>query len=178
MWFCIKIDLSLKFDPRDLNRQVAEFYAYMNYRRIMDLPYALKAIGLKEIGTRLAEWEYIFGIGSDSRELITYSEHFSFGMFFFFLIQTTLGFVFVNYITLKNARKNVFYSLNEEYSAFNPYILAKKNYFNEVIVNKNLRLNTLYKSFYDVLQRSSLLYLFFCSTVLRHHYSIYAVCRD
>ena len=59
---------------------------------------------------------------SNNGLLINESAHLSIGMFLNFIIQTILGFSFINLVTLQNVKRNPFLTKNDKYSKWNPYI--------------------------------------------------------
>ena len=84
-----------------------------------------------------------------------YQQHFSnffpVGQFIYFMLSLVLGVSYVNYVTLNNTRGNVFFSLREEYSVYNPYIDAYPFKYSKCLDRENWNLYAKYLDFKSVL---------------------------
>ena len=116
--FCIQIDKVISLDTRVFDTLLHEDYV----GRIIS-PSISIANNYQSTFYRIdkpGSW-----IPSDR---VNETTHFSLGMFFYFLSSQVMGFTFVNMVNLQNIRKNPFFTKNDEYTKWNPYIGNQEPY--------------------------------------------------
>ena len=116
LYFCIQIDKVAVIDFRDWDKKMSEDLLLKNFSF-----------------SKTYQKMFFRRDKSDSwfaSDRVYETTYFSLGMFSYFIFSQVIGFTFVNTVNLQNIRKNPFYTKNDQYTKWNPYIGQK--YYSDI----------------------------------------------
>lgn len=177
---CIPIDRVVPFDLGRLDKShyFGKLHSYLTYREDHGMTVLMRFMGLNSVADIFENYEQN-QFNDSTASYYNYTRHFSLGQLIFYICQIILGFIFVNYITLRNNRRDVFLGFAEEYSIYNPFNFALSRYHDNT-TEKQWNFDRRYRDFWRCLFTTTATFIFSVSGtgVLRHINSVNAFCQE